>query len=513
MSTTESLLLTYLNNNEVIEDTSSWSLDSGLSHSDVVGVVKSLTASLMTSVEQLTSIKLELLDEAQDIIARGSSPEVAVLALVPSGSEGIPLADLKAAAGPIADNGMRQAMANRWLATTKGEGGPVVKRNVETVEDVVLKHITALAESGGDRTAIPEKDLKAYMKRKIVKEVKLTSYRVSKGPEFALERKQLATDLTEEMMATGSWRETKFKDYNFNVTGREDGGHLHPLLKVRQKFREIFIQMGFTEMPTNNYVESSFWNFDALFQPQQHPARDAHDTFFLTRPAKADLTKTLDADYLTRVRNVHESGGYDSIGYGYNWSLEESEKNVLRTHTTAVSSRMLKRWADKFKAQPPGTPFQPVRYFSIDRVFRNEAIDRTHLAEFHQVEGVVCDRGLTLGHLMGTLNAFFERLGLPTLRFKPAYNPYTEPSMEIFSYHPALGKWVEVGNSGVFRPEMLRPMGLPEDVSVIAWGLSVERPTMILYGIDNIRELFGHKVSLPMIRRNPVCRIGLQEVQ
>ena len=419
--------------------------------------------------------------------------------------------ELKAAVGALADNGLRQAMANRWLGTTKGEGGPVVTRSVESVEDVALQHITALAE--GARDAVGDKDFKNIVKRKLVKEVKLTSYRVAKGPEFALERKQRATDLTEEMIASGSWRDATFKEYNFNVTGgREGGGHLHPLLKVRQKFREIFIQMGFTEMPTNNYVESSFWNFDALFQPQQHPARDAHDTFFLTRPAKADLTKSIDADYLTRVRNVHESGGYDSIGYGYNWSLEEAEKNVLRTHTTAVSSRMLKRWADKFTADP-SKPFEPVRYFSIDRVFRNEAIDRTHLAEFHQVEGVVCDRGLTLGHLMGTLNAFFERLGLPTLRFKPAYNPYTEPSMEIFSYHPALGKWVEVGNSGVFRPEMLRPMGLPEDVQVIAWGLSVERPTMILYGIDNIRELFGHKVSLPMILRNPFCRIGLDHVR
>ena len=152
----------------------------------------------------------------------------------------------------------------------------------------------------------------------------------------------------------------------------------------------------------------------------------------------------------------------------------------------------------KFKVLGAQEGFKPQKYFSIDRVFRNEAVDRTHLAEFHQVEGVVCDRNLSLGHLMGVIRAFFERIGMPTLRFKPAFNPYTEPSMEIFSYHPGLGKWVEVGNSGVFRPEMLRPMGLPDDVTVIAWGLSLERPTMILYGIDNIRDLFGHKVDLQM---------------
>ncbi|NXF60065.1 SYFA ligase, partial [Ciccaba nigrolineata] len=171
----------------------------------------------------------------------------------------------------------------------------------------------------------------------------------------------------------------------------------------------------FTEMPTDNFVESSFWNFDALFQPQQHPARDQHDTFFLQG------------------------------GYKYEWRLEEARKNLLRTHTTAASARALHRLARQEK-------FSPVKYFSIDRVFRNESLDATHLAEFHQVEGVVADRGLTLGHLMGTLRQFFTKLGITQLRFKPAYNPYTEPSMEVFSYHEGLKKWVEVGNSGIFRP-------------------------------------------------------------
>ena len=192
---------------------------------------------------------------------------------------------------------------------------------------------------------------------------------------------------------------------------------------MRTQFRKIFTQMGFEEMPTNNYVESSFWNFDVLFQPQQHPARDAHDTFFLTKPA---ATTSFPEDYLERVKAVHQSGGYGSAGYGYSWKRAEAEKNLLRTHTTAVSSRML------YKLAQDG--FRPAKYFSIDRVFRNEAVDRTHLAEFHQVEGLVCDRGLTLGDLIGTLNQFFSRLGLKKLRFKPAFNPYTEPSMEIFRW-------------------------------------------------------------------------------
>merc|ERR1711902_401343 len=151
--------------------------------------------------------------------------------------------------------------------------------------------------------------------------------------------------------------------------------------------------------------------------------------------------------------------------------------------------------------------FSPQKYFSIDRVFRNETLDATHLAEFHQIEGVIADEGLTLGDLIGVLYEFFKKLGIEKLRFKPAYNPYTEPSMEIFAFHPGLDKWVEIGNSGMFRPEMLLPMGLPEDVRVIAWGLSLERPTMIKYGIDNIRDLVGHKVDLNMVQKNPLCRL------
>jgi phenylalanyl-tRNA synthetase alpha chain len=255
--------------------------------------------------------------------------------------------------------------------------------------------------------------------------------------------------------------------------------------------------MGFTEMPTNNFVESSFWNFDALFQPQQHPARDAHDTFFVSDPAEAH---EFPMDYLEKVKTVHSVGGYGSQGYKYDWKLKEAAKNIMRTHTTGVSARMLYQLAQQEQ-------FKPAKYFSIDRVFRNEALDATHLAEFHQIEGLVADYGLTLGNMMGIIEQFFKKCGIKKIRFKPAFNPYTEPSMEIFSYHDGLHKWVEVGNSGVFRPEMLLPMGLPPDVSVIAWGLSLERPTMIKYGIQNIRDLFGPKINLHRVYTNPLCRL------
>ena len=241
-------------------------------------------------------------------------------------------------------------------------------------------------------------------------------------------------------------------------------------------------------------METGFWNFDALFVPQQHPARDLQDTFYISDPPSADKprgdpqeteaipngsksgsdqpsTTGLDyGQYWNNVKEVHENGKYGSIGYRYPFKDKESLRLVLRTHTTAVSTYML----HKLAANP-----RPARYFSIDRVFRNESVDATHLAEFHQVEGVIADFGLTLGGLIGFMEVFFAKMGIHKLRFKPAYNPYTEPSMEIFGFHEGLDKWVEIGNSGMFRPEMLEPMGLPKEMRVYGWGLSLERPTMI----------------------------------
>jgi phenylalanyl-tRNA synthetase alpha chain len=335
-------------------------------------------------------------------------------------------------------------------------------------------------------------------KRKLVNLVTRKSLQVGRGPNYAPQRVKKAADLTKEMLDAGTWETTPFKSYNFVTIGLPvGGGYLHPLLKVRAEFRKILMQMGFAEMPTNKWVESSFWNFDSLFQPQSHPARDAHDTFFIKEPA---TTISVPEEYYERVKRMHEKGGSGSIGYRYDFQRDEAFKNLLRTHTTAISSQMLYRLAN----QEGG--FKPARYFSIDRVFRNETMDATHLCEFHQVEGLVADYNLSLGDLIGTIETFFNKIGITQLRFKPAFNPYTEPSMEIFGYHPDLKKWTEIGNSGMFRPEMLIPMGLPENVRVIAWGLSLERPTMIKYRIKNIRDLFGHKVDMARTRTAPICR-------
>nr|pir phenylalanine-tRNA ligase (EC 6.1.1.20) beta chain T22F8.180 [similarity] - Arabidopsis thaliana [Arabidopsis thaliana]CAB43643.1 phenylalanyl-trna synthetase-like protein [Arabidopsis thaliana]CAB80591.1 phenylalanyl-trna synthetase-like protein [Arabidopsis thaliana] len=426
----EEAILGFLQNNEQITDSGQFSAEFNIDHNELVNVIKSLHGFRYIDVQDIKKETWILTDEGKKYAAEGS-PEVQLFLAVPE--EGSISKDelQKKLAPAVFKIGCSQAGKNKWV-----EMGKQVSRKVKDVEDKVK----------GQLLQIQQGKLISLLLLRIWK-----GYSVKKGPNYAPERKKVATDLTRENLQ--NWKELEFKEYNFKAKGAP---------------------------------------------PQQHPARDSHDTFFLKVPS---TTRTLPEDYVERVKRVHESGGYGSRGYNYDWKREEANKNLLRTHTTAVSSRMLYALAQK--------PFVPKKYFSIDRVFRNEAVDRTHLAEFHQIEGLICDRGLTLGDLIGVLEDFFSRLGMSKLRFKPAYNPYTEPSMEIFSYHEGLGKWVEIGNSGMFRPEMLLPMGLPEDVRVIAWGLSLERPTMILYGIDNIRDLFGHKVDLDLIKRNPICRIGI----
>lgn len=463
-------------------------------HQRIVGALKSIQAHGDLLVADVASRNILELTEEGNLVLNNGSHEALLYWAVPE--SGITQSELLKI-GPNAKVGFSKAMSQGWITVDKTVSPPLVKRNVAEIQDAVKANLSVIASGDGEN--IPAKLVTEYKKRKLVQETKIKSFILKKGPEFSTTLTKLETDLTVDMLASGLWKDLKFKSYNFDALGTPpQRGHLHPLLKVRTEFRQIFLEMGFSEMPTNNYVESSFWNFDALFVPQQHPARDAHDTFFINHPSKSFK---FPQEYMQRVKDVHSRGGYGSKGYGYDWKLEEAQKNTLRTHTTAVSARMVYKLAN----QPDG--FKPVKYFSIDKVFRNETLDATHLAEFHQVEGVIADVGLTLGDLIGTLYEFFRKLGITELEFKPAYNPYTEPSMEIFCFHPGLGKWIEVGNSGVFRPELVLPMGVPENVNIIAWGLSLERPTMIKYGINNIRDLVGPKVDLKMVEDGPICRL------
>lgn len=493
--TIEKTLLQTLNENGEIPNSFTFSESLKVDHQSVVGVIKSLETDLLIKTEQLSEQFWELSEEALSVIEQGS-PEIRVMKCIPT--EGITNDNLMSAAGQeLYKIGFSYCMKNKWIKKDKASG--LITPLVSELKDDLQTTLMDLKNTNGaiDKIIPGSAEAKLLIRRQMISLVTRKYYKVMKGDKFAIERRKQQADITKEMLDSNA-EEIVLKPYNYCALGKEpESGYLHPLLLVRAEFRKILLEMGFNEMPTNQFVESSFWNFDALFQPQSHPARDAQDTFFISDPA---TTLTVPEDYLQDVAKIHSEGGFGSFGYGYKWNRDEAMKNILRTHTTAVSTKML------YQAAKDPEGFKPIKYFSIDRVFRNETMDATHLAEFHQVELFVADRNLNLGHLIGMINDFFAKIGIHDIRFKPAFNPYTEPSMEIFGFHPDLNKWTEIGNSGMFRPEMLRPMGLPEDVRVIACGLSLERPTMIKYHCKNIRELMGHKYNLEMSKNTALPR-------
>ncbi|CCF32679.1 tRNA synthetase class II core domain-containing protein [Colletotrichum higginsianum] len=473
---------------------------------DIKAALDRLASRSMVIYESIDREEAVLEAEGKQIAEHGSH-EARVFEAVRKALEGLTVQELEAAVGDknVTKVGQGKAFKEKWIK--KGSDGKLVA-SADSIQDVTQTQLQKIRETGTHEPKI----ITELKKRKLIKTQKVITFKIQKGPEFALEIKKEETDLTADMITSGSWKTANFKPYNFKALGADqNAGALHPLNKVRHEFRQIFFEMGFEEMPTSKFVESGFWNFDALFVPQQHPARDLQDTFYISDPKVADKPGPESADdkkdyetYWENVKQVHQDGKFGSIGYRYPWAADEAQRLVLRTHTTAISTAILHQLASK--KGPDGRP-PPARYFSIDRVFRNESVDATHLAEFHQVEGVIADYGLTLGGLMEFMEIFFNKMGITDIKFKPAYNPYTEPSMEIFSFHKGLNKLVEIGNSGMFRPEMLEAMGLPKDMRVYGWGLSLERPTMIKYGISNIRELLGHKVDLNFIERNPAVRL------
>ncbi|KAI0543672.1 phenylalanyl-tRNA synthetase alpha chain [Xylaria curta] len=452
-------------------------------------------------VEYETIQREEVYLEAEgELIATHGSHEARVFEALRAAVDGLTIQELEKTIGDknISKLGQGKAFRDKWITKTK-EGK--LKAVADSIHDAAREQLLSIQTS---RTVADPKALADLKKRKLVRVQKVIDFKINKGSEFALEIPEEATDLTAEMLANNSWKTATFKPYNFQALGADQrSGALHPLNKVRAEIRNIFFELGFEEMPTDNFVESCFWNFDALFVPQQHPARDLQDTFYTSDPMTAGMPS--DRTHWDDVKAVHQDGKYGSIGYRYPWSKDEALRLVLRTHTTSVSASILHKLA---ATKGPDDRPPPARYFSIDRVFRNETVDNTHLAEFHQVEGIIADYDLTLGGLMAFMDLFFGKMGISGLQYKPAYNPYTEPSMEIFAYHPGLGKIVEIGNSGMFRPEMLEAMGLPKDMRVYGWGLSLERPTMIRYGINNIRDLLGHRVDLSSVQRNPAVRLG-----
>jgi len=295
--------------------------------------------------------------------------------------------------------------------------------------------------------------------------------------------------LSSEDITSGAWRKIQIREYDVTLPSRNVyPARIHPLQKILEEVRQAFLQMGFTEA-VSPQVESAFWDFDALFQPQDHPARDMQDTFYVQRP---NVAKLPDPELVERVRRTHEDGWETgSVGWGYRWNPERAKQVVMRTHTTATSIRSL-----------AAHPEPPLKSFCVGRVFRNEAISYKHLPQFHQVDGVIIDTSASLGSLIGTLTEFYRIMGITNIKIKPAFFPYTEPSAEVFARAGSKGGWMELCGSGVFRPEVTRPFGCR--YPVLAWGGGLERLAMHRFGLSDIRELYW--ADLDKLQEVPQCR-------
>jgi phenylalanyl-tRNA synthetase alpha chain len=298
--------------------------------------------------------------------------------------------------------------------------------------------------------------------------------------------KKEVTQLTPELIITGNWRNVNFQKYNIEApVANVWPGKKHPYLSFLDEVRAKLVTLGFKEMAGTN-VETAFFNFDALYTPQDHPARELDGIYMVKNPEYGDISAYAKA--AEKVKATHENGGATgSTGWGYKYSLQEARRLILRGHGTCLSARTM---VNKDLQVPS-------KHFSIARVYRPEVVDKTHLSEFNQVEGIVVDEKLNLRDLLGVLGKFAKEIaGADKIRFKPDYFPFTEPSVELSAYKEGFG-WVEFGGSGIFT----EPLGVK--VPVIAWGLGVDRLFMMRAGMDDIRCIFSQ--NLDWLRRKEVA--------
>jgi len=356
--------------------------------------------------------------------------------------------------GPDFNAAIAHAKKNDWINIEKTDTGSKISLKQEPTESQD-EHVILLI----DKAQKPRPDLvKSLMER----------------PDFIIqhEEKTKSVSLTE----TGKNIDLgKLDSGAIDVEADVPHVHaarIHPLKDTINEIRETFVHLGFTEI-LGNLSQSSFWNFDALFTPQDHPARELQDTFYLKDlNAKQIATPT----QIKNVSNAHKKG------WRYYWDIQEARRMVLRTHTTCIT---IKHLADKKPDE--------ARIFSLGRVFRNEKLSFKHLAEFNQVEGIVVGKHITLRDLMGIQKEFYRKIGLTKVKFWPTFFPYTEPSLQSMVYNEKLGKWIELFGMGIFRPEVTKPLGITKPV--LAWGGGIERIAMLKFGVDDVREFYNNNLS------------------
>jgi len=427
---------------------------------------------LVTLEKEVTGIA-KLTPEGEKYAKEGL-PERQILASI-NGS--IPMSELTK--NPLSKIAIGWLRKKNWI--TIKDGIVFTKDDIPVGEDeIALKHPVS-----GTRVC---DDL---VKRGLVQVSDKTAWKISitsEGAELAkegLDLREEIVNLTREQILSGEWKNLPLRKYSIDTLPKKIyGGRVHPNQQILDEIRDILFEMGFTEF-YGSIVQNSFWNFDSLYQPQDHPAREMQDTFHLGEELPVP-------DGWEKIRDIHMFGGNTgSTGWGGEWSYDVAKKCVLRTHSTSLSIQYLAK-----------NPNPPLKAFSISRVYRRETIDPTHLPEFEQLEGIVMDKGLNFGHLLGFFKEFFGRMGFEEVRFRPGYFPYTEPSVEPEVWVEGLG-WVELGGAGIFRKEVTAPWGV--DCPVLAWGLGVSRVSMLRLGLKDLRQLY--KSDIDWIRSSPVRRV------
>jgi len=371
------------------------------------------------------------------------------------------------------------------------DGGVLVAQDSTHIESVLKQRQDFLNALPCDMNGLDDGLLQHFRQRKgliasfeqTIRTWSITDLGRSVQDEY-LNETVVISELTPELLQTDAWKDAEFRAFDVTLeSATPRRGRSHPMQALIERIRSVFLEMGFSEL-VDDYVQTAGWNMDALFIPQDHPAREMQDTFYLKEPAKMELSEEL----MGKWKSIHEDGGATgSTGWGGSFSFDTAQRPLLRTHTTVNTIQYLAKH-----------PKEACRVFSVDRVFRKEAIDRTHLPEFHQIEGIIMEEGANLQMLVTTLKTFYAKMGYPEVRVRPAYFPYTEPSLEIeVKWH---GKWLELGGAGIFRPEVTEPLGI--ESPVLAWGMGLERLAMLVLGLDDIRQLYIS--DLDWLRQQPL---------
>ena len=365
------------------------------------------------------------------------------------------------------------AKKNGWVVI---EGGSL--RLAAKPETDLPQKLRIISDGG----RVDNDSLSVLISRRLAEEDRMTLDRQAQK----LVGKEVA-NLSRELIATGKWKDVRLKPYNVEAAAKTTyPGKKHHYTAFLDWVKAKMVSLGFQEMK-GPIIETEFWNMDALFMPQFHSARDIHDVYMVRNPKYAD---SIDGKVLGAVKDAHEKGVAGSAGWGYDYDTKRAHRLILRSHDTAISPRTL---ASK-ELKVPG------KYFQLVRCFRYDVIDAKHLPDFNQLGGFVVDEGLNFRHLVGLLKLFArEFAGTDKIKLVPAYFPFTEPSVEMLAYHNELG-WMELAGAGVFRPEMVRPLGV--DKPVIAWGIGIDRLAMIKMGINDIREMYSQ--DLGFVRKKEV---------